>query len=183
MIAEEQQQQQQLAFTGSALASPTPLALFRSSPLVPQTLTPATGGAGGGARGTPGSAIAIMRTASSGSMMDELARDARAADAAVVAALASRLKAEQQARLQTEEQAATMLAHEETSIHLLEARVRDLQGKLAAVRASPGPSSARTPSPSVALASLERRHDLAMRGSGLAGLGRAEGMLPEILGS
>ena len=100
------------------------------------------------------------------------ANGAREFDAdAVVAALASRLKAEQQARLQTEEQAATMLAHEEASITILEARVRDLQAKLAAVRdgrphhlaAGTPHAVSRTPSPSAALATLERRHDLSMR--------------------
>lgn len=120
------------------------------------------------------------RSASLEAGMDEAAlveramRDvgpSRESDAdAVVAALASRLKAEQQARLETEEQAATMLAHEEASITILEARVRDLQAKLAAVRdgrahvlAGTPLSASRTPSPSAALATLERRHDLSMR--------------------
>lgn len=45
-------------------------------------------------------------------------------------ALAIRLQAEQQARLKTEEQAAALLAEQEGTHAVLEARIRELEAKL-----------------------------------------------------
>ncbi|KAJ1627587.1 hypothetical protein T492DRAFT_1023424 [Pavlovales sp. CCMP2436] len=125
-------------------------------------------GNGGGELGELGSEV--------GELVERAVQEAGREQASSLASMAARLKLEQQARLQTEEQAATMLAAEEASIGILEARVRDLTAKLSSVRvdrvslvSASHSAGVRTPSPSRALAGLERRHDLPMRAMGALG--------------